>query len=130
LSAPLQEILNRYLLPRLGLTNSADPGSTGSSFDSATSKEVLATVADLSNYTKSHQVNLVILYWDLRDETQSSEVEYARDKLFAFAKNNNIVILRPKDFIAQHGGGSLFRDAIHPNAEGNKMIANFVFSKL
>ena len=124
----LQEIYFRYLLPKLRLSQSADPGSTASDFDTSSSQNVLKIVSALHDFTSMHQAKLIILYWDLRDDGSNMDVIRAREKLFSFAASQHIKLLRPKTAIGKGWGSEIFRDVIHPNAYGNKMIAEFVFN--
>jgi hypothetical protein len=57
-------------------------------------------------------------------------VKHARERLVNFAKSMGIPLLRPKDQFHRQGGPALYRDGIHPNAEGNAVLAKFLSDEL
>jgi hypothetical protein len=127
----LQEIFTRYVLPKLGLRISADAGTAEKNyFNKRVAKEVVDTINALKTLTTKSQSNLVILYCDPPDERASVAVRTARDQLFSFAESRGISIIRPKLQSGVPWDQRLFRDGIHPNSYGNRVIAETVAARI
>jgi lysophospholipase L1-like esterase len=128
-SSALGELFTRYMMPRLGLRiTSADPGSTASAFQEQNTAAVLDAVEAIRTLAEADGAELAIFYWDLRLPTPM-EVVSARSRLFTYAAQHEITVIRP-DLKKNYGGTLFFRDDIHPNVAGNATIAQKLSERL
>lgn len=115
----------RYIFPRLGLgTKSADPGSTNGVFVPKNAQLVISAIDKIRLFSDRNGAKLAILYCDLR-EPAPNDVAHARDRLFIYAKDNRVNIIRP-NLNKYNNGHQLFRYNIHPNIDGNNEIAKLL----
>eukprot|EP01037_Dinobryon_pediforme_P015543 gene15543-15690_t len=125
----LAEIMTRYVLPRLGMgSGGADPGSTASAFQHRNVEPERSAVAKINAMAQANGARLAIFYWDTNLPAHPDAVA-ARNALFALADHEKIQVLRPL-LIGKPGSQALFRDQIHPNANGNAAIAAFLAAHL
>lgn len=116
----LYEIVTRYLAPRLHLTKAAiDPGASAEN-GTAPEAEIQASIQSIRDIALASGAKFIILYWDMRDPATAAPDR--REHLFAWARANNVAIVRPQ--LAQRpDADKLFIDTAHPNATGNALIA-------
>jgi len=121
-SMALGALVERYILPRLGMGASpSDPGSTAGMFQPQNTEEVLEEIGKIRIIAEKNKARFMLLYWDLRLPAPPL-VAHARDRLFAYAAQQDVEVIRPslgEDDSRDH----FFRDDIHPNVEGNTAIA-------
>lgn len=129
----LQELVLRYLLPRIGFGPKAqDPGvelSHRGKEDVARSMRVLTQI---EQQVRSQGGRLLALLVE-----QPAELEPS-DELTRFAKAQAVETLQRLDVpyvvtgeaIRSNGGTALFRDGLHPNARGNRLLAELIANKL
>jgi len=119
-ASALGEIWSRYALPRLGLAQTADPGSGDGDFAGGKTAQVMAAVAAIEAKVRGAGGRLVLLYWDPRELRPAAEP--ARRQLFQWAEQQGVAVVRPQ-LNQRADAGALFRDGIHPNPRGNALIA-------
>lgn len=118
----LGEIMTRYVLPRLGLGgDGADPGASVSGFTGRNTPAVMAAVDQIARQVSAGGGRLVLLYWDTRGVTPPGAAA-ARETLLAQMASRHVPVVRPQMQKAPHAE-ALFRDQIHPNAQGNEFVA-------
>jgi len=118
------EVVTRYVLPRLGLGPTLmDPGAAGSTLDPAAARDVLDAVEKIHEYAMAQGARLIILYMDPARPSDDSRMIAARDRLLAWAQQSSIALVRPELAKRQSEDRRLFRDALHPNEDGNAVIA-------
>jgi hypothetical protein len=129
-ASAIYNLIKRYLLPRLGLAKPAvDPGAAGSPFDRQVANDVIAAISSVHAYAKNHGADMVILYMDPKSPDMREEEVWARDNLLGWARTEGLPVIRPR--LDKAGNpAQLFRDGLHPNAEGNKLIAKVLFDNL
>ena len=125
----LWEGITRYLLPRLHPSAAMpDPsvpeGSKPLSDEQARRRESSAAIADMADLCRQRHIPFFIaLYWG-RYELKAPDPE--QDVILNTAKEKGIRVVsleRPeRDAIA--AGRQMFRDDIHPNAQGQRVIAD------
>ncbi len=117
------ELIGRYVLPKLGLAKpAADPGSTAGGTNSEAEIDMLAAVTDIEEIAAHNKAKLIIMYWDPHLGAPAPETVATREKLFAYTQRLGIPVVRP-DLSALPTWKTNFRDAMHPNATGNLIIA-------
>ena len=122
-SSALGELTTRYIMPRLGLGRpTADPGSTADAFDPQRAQKVLGSLDSIRRFANANGAKLIILYWDLVDPAPAG-VAAARNRMLSYASDHQVVVIRP-DLNKNRNGQRYFRDGIHPNVNGNAVIAN------
>ncbi|MFN0040745.1 MAG: SGNH/GDSL hydrolase family protein [Burkholderiales bacterium] len=121
----LHELGARYLLPRLFPQSLADPGTGQPAGNSSVLDHVVEHVLAVARYARSHDATPVILYVERPGQVDLSNLhmQHAKSLLFAALARENISVLSTREAVEQAGGTALFRDGLHPNAEGNRVLA-------
>jgi lysophospholipase L1-like esterase len=120
----ITEVMTRYILPKSGLTRRVeDPGVAKSDIDPAAAEAAFEAVEQIHRYAIAHGAPLVILYIDPAEPSVDPRIVAARDRLFAWATQASIRLVRPEFFKHQSRDLRPFRDAFHPNELGNTIIA-------
>ena len=123
----LQELVFRYLVPRiLGEVQTEDPRAPiapPSKADVGRSLGTLGRIVDLAQSAGARAI--VLLVEQPRDiEPADALSQFAKAELLSFVQTRKLELVRPGDTIEARGGRILFRDAVHPNAAGNGVIAD------
>jgi len=126
----LQEALFRYALPKYfpELRPAPDPSvETQASKDDL--ERNLASLERINSIVKAHNSQLVVFLIEQPDKYEPKSALYRLGKQAftdkAQALNLPHTFLKAED-IRKAGGQKLFRDPIHPNPQGNKLIAKEV----
>jgi len=127
----LQEVVYRYLLPRLGLIKSEDPGAQA--LDGTQEQVVInmGIVREMVEYARARRVDVVILR--IEEPAFSREEKYIRAGLLLddLAKNLGVRVIKPDAALKQADYKKVFHaDMVHPNAVGNKVIAGVISEAL
>jgi hypothetical protein len=121
----LMELMDRYLLPRLGFTNEHegnDVGSLGIDKKQNDSKFNPGFESFL-NYTKSHQIALTIYLHAEYSELEAGEYNEQGKEIISFAEKNNIQLIKELDSNFEAGD---YRDFIHLNESGQRKMASLI----
>jgi lysophospholipase L1-like esterase len=121
----LEDLVTHYLVPRLLLRSLADPGArlSAQSVDGATKNIAhLLYMAELARLSGAMPTVLFVEQpgrFELSDPYTAS----AKVSLFEALKQRGIPFVDTRDAVDRAGGVSLFRDGLHPNTEGNRIVA-------
>ena len=121
----LMELMDRYLLPRLGFTNEHegnDVGSLGIDKKQNDSKFNPGFESFL-NYTKSHQIALTIYLHAEYSELEAGEYNEQGKEIISFAEKNNIQLIKE---LNSNFEASDYRDFIHLNESGQRKMASLI----
>ncbi|MBK7888024.1 MAG: hypothetical protein IPJ86_12265 [Bacteroidetes bacterium] len=121
----LMELMDRYLLPRLGFTNEHegnDVGSLGIDKKQNDSKFNPGFESFL-NYTQSHQIALTIYLHAEYSELEAGEYNEQGKEIISFAEKNNIQLIKELDSNFEAGD---YRDFIHLNESGQRKMASLI----
>lgn len=131
-SLALQELVYRYVLPRLGLVETTDPGATVGAGTPEQAQANLNTVKDIVGYARAHGAQVVIL--------RIEEPAFAKDaavfgpasrQLDDLAAALQVPMIKPDAELKKAGYAAVFRgDMVHPNAAGNEVIARVLANAL
>lgn len=124
-SLAIEELLLRYALPRLLRQSFADPGAGDSVGVLPDPGEAVAQVLSIVDYARQRDVMPLVMYVERPGQAELSDSYVAAGKslLFETLKEHRVPYLDTRDSIERAGGVSLFRDGLHPNAEGNRVLA-------
>lgn len=122
------ELIYRYLLPRLGLLETVDPGAQ---VGAGTPVQVLAnlnTVRDIVNFARANGAEVALLRIEepafMKDAAAFASASRQLDELAAAM---HVQVIKPDAALKKAGYANVFRgDMIHPNAAGNEVIADVV----
>lgn len=121
----LQDFLTHYFLPWLSSRRFADPGvdlSDGQSMPPAVAVDQIIFAAEIAR--RQGTVPLLLFVESPMDaERADPRNESAKTLLFATLKAHRIPFANAREAMAKAGGGTLFRDGLHPNAAGNGVMA-------
>jgi lysophospholipase L1-like esterase len=121
----LQELVSRYLLPRL------IPGSVynhDEEYDSRTEEDVARTLASLEridDFVKNSGGQLMVFLAEhaSSDEPADAITLYAKQALATRMRARGVPVVRSQEGLDAAGGSKLFYDPVHPNPQGNLVIA-------
>jgi lysophospholipase L1-like esterase len=130
--APLlasKELIARYVLPRLFPSlRVEDPGAAGVHPDLPavrSSLQRIEAMVDLARHdgaaTIVLQVEQPVLY-----EAQDALTRGAKQLLESELRTHDVAVLKTAEVMAARGDEALFRDSIHPNPQGNRILAEAV----
>lgn len=123
-----QELVYRYLLPRLGLLEATDPGAQVGAGTPVQVLTNLNTVKDIVNFARASGAEVVILRIEepafMKDAAAFAAASRQLDEL---AASMRVLVIKPDAQLKLAGYEKVFRgDMIHPNAAGNEVIAGVV----
>lgn len=127
----LQELVYRYLLPRLGFVKGEDPGVQIMDGTHEQAVKNMAIIRDMVGYARSHGADVVILR--IEEPAFSKDQRYIRAGLLLddLAKALNVQLIKPDADLKQVGYEKVFHaDMVHPNAAGNEVIARVISEAL
>jgi lysophospholipase L1-like esterase len=113
----LQDGFSRYFLP-------TDPGVEQTASQQALWHDLL-TIRQMVELVRSQHAQPVILHMEMPDGMKPKDPVYTvgRAKLLQMAAALHVPVVLPDDAIRRAGGARLFRDSMHPNADGNVVVA-------
>jgi lysophospholipase L1-like esterase len=121
------ELFMRYVLPRLGLIRKMeDPGVAEADLDQAAADGAFEAIEQIRRYVAAHRATMMLLYIDPSEPSNDPRIIAARERMFAWAAQNSLRLVRPELAKRQSGDGAgrpPFRDYFHPSPVGNAIIA-------
>lgn len=129
----LQEVVGRYVLPRLvpGL-RVADPGTEDVDRSPSRVAENLERIDRVIERARREGAKVIVMHVPQPEPLEPRDAA-TRDALHMLAQRvaaQGVAWLPAGEAIASGGGRSLFRDAFHPNPAGNAVLAEAVASRI
>jgi len=120
----LQDVVTRYALPLIGQL-SHDPGVDIAHRSVADVHRVLRSIERINTKVRLSRAKLAVLFVEQPTGIEPTDnlTLWAKQQLFIQLSKLEIPVIRPAQAIEQAGGARLFRDGLHPNAEGNQILA-------
>jgi hypothetical protein len=122
-----QELLTRYVAPRLGLVRTSDPDSTGSGEDTGLVPANIAVLKEMVALARSSGAFPVVLYTEeqVHDRPRRPDIEPVQAQLFDAMRTLEVPVVRPSIIFEAKGDREMFRpgDGRHPNTAGYGVIA-------
>lgn len=121
----LEEIWSRYVIPRLMGESFADPGAGEIAGSPLTPGKAVEQVLSIADYARQNGAVPMVLYVEQPGSLESPAPEFLEAKrlLFATLDQHRIRYVNTRQIVEHSGGASLFRDGLHPNASGNRILA-------
>jgi lysophospholipase L1-like esterase len=121
----VEELLRRYAMPRLARISSADPGTGEPSGATLASRQAEIHALRIAEHLRRLGVIPLVLYVERPVQTEAPDphLTHARSSFFEAMTRHNIAFRSTRDAIERAGGAALFRDGLHPNAAGNRILA-------
>ena len=122
----LEEGFFRYLLPKVAVNLQflQEPNLQANPTEKDLKRNI-ATFLRIANFVKSQQAQLIVVLVEQPEEVEpkSKLANYSKELLVQKARELNIPLKNLQQDFRLSGGSKLFRDGIHPNSEGNKVMA-------
>ncbi|MBC8008098.1 MAG: SGNH/GDSL hydrolase family protein [Prolixibacteraceae bacterium] len=121
----LEELWQRYVMPRLLRKSFADPGAGEMVGSPSMPGKAVAQVLSITELVRGNGAVPVVLYVERPGQLKRSDREAAEamSLLFVALQQHRISYRSTREVVEQAGGASLFRDGLHPNAVGNRLVA-------
>jgi lysophospholipase L1-like esterase len=122
----LVHAIGRFVLPRLGLApDTRDPGIEPDEYgpeDIARARRVLSRIHD---FVTAQGARLLVMHVAQPPgiEPDTEFTRNAKSELRAWAASRGVLLVETEQAMVDAGGRSLFKDAIHPNVQGNRVLA-------
>jgi lysophospholipase L1-like esterase len=128
----LEEFWLRYVVPRLMRESFADPGAGEIAGSPPEPGKAVAQVISIAEFARQNGAVPLVLFIERPGglEPSDAQVQAAKSLLFDALKQHGISHSNTRDLIEQSGSTSLFRDGLHPNAAGNRVVAKAAFELL
>lgn len=129
----LHEFWNRYVLPRIFRFNADDPGANqGASVAMMPVKDVETMISEARNRLTVSGARFLVVFVDLPDGKRGpgADPERVIDRFMGRMQEVRIPVIRPASLLRGNYGEALFRDGLHPNAQGNRNIARALAAEL
>ena len=124
-----EELIVRYFLPRLFPSLVVqDPGTNGTQPSAAAAQRSVERVVAMSEFAARAGAQSIVLQVEQPAPFEPNDEITRRAKalLEHVLRDRGVPLIETADLIAAHGGGVLFRDPIHPNPQGNRVLARAV----
>lgn len=131
-ASAITAVVSRYILPRFGFMREASDPGTALDSRPAELEDVLQLVKTVHEMAASTSVNLAILYVPQPENIESQNPEVSRRKL-ALQQTAQAYIIPFWDLaegMTNQPWQKFFRDAVHPNALGNSLIAEYLADRI
>lgn len=127
----IENLLSRYIIPKILRENLSDPGVNKSKTSKNTPIENIKTLQEIVNEFKKNGAIPIILFIDEEQENSQDEV-YKKDKQLFIEKTKEITpnFIRPFYEIEAPKRSIYFKDRVHPNEQGNVIIAKSIMEKI
>lgn len=124
----LEELLFRYIGPKLFSIKNEDPGSTAKPFNELRFLKNLELIVALHKLIEVNDAKLIVMYWP-REAPSSEAIAKAKEKLLAHLKSLRVDVILPEQERRQ-SAAYYYRDDIHPSQDGNEHISSVIASHL
>jgi hypothetical protein len=116
----IYELIHRYLIPRIikKKTEETDHIVKGTVFNSG--------FLSFHNYTQEKNIPLLVYLHPDKQEILDGKYDYQGDEIIRFCNNNNIPLIKG----LMYEDVSCFRDGIHLNEHGQRVLANTLLPEI
>ncbi len=125
----VQELLTRYIVPQmLGRVQPADPGVDIGSVSIDNTRAILGDLRWILLRARHQQTEPVVVFVEpvgamsMNDSTARA----AKGMILELLKQLAVTTIETAQVIESAGGSALFRDGLHPNSQGNEIIASIL----
>lgn len=120
----LQEGFFRYLLPKFPNLQSQE-ANLQNVFTEKALKRNLASFNRIANIVKANKAQLIVILVEQPDKLEPKNVlaNYSKKAIALEAKKQNVPYKNLGEYFRLAGDEKLFRDVLHPNPAGNKVMA-------
>lgn len=127
----LGELFSRYLLPRLTRWP-RDPGVVLDARSAGDVERVLMVIGRIHAMAADANTTLMVLFVEQPHGVEPADelTLWAKQRFREFIATRGIILIETAALVQQAGGARLFRDEIHPNEEGNRVLAQAVAGAL
>ena len=125
----LSELLLRYFLPWLGVGPSRiDPGQKGVEQSEADMERALAALEALVRESRALRAEPVVMFVEQPAVLERSDalILEAKRRMRELLDREGVFLVETAPNVERQGGSALFRDGLHPNADGNAVLAKSV----
>lgn len=121
----LEELWLRYVMPNLLGQSYADPGAGEIAGSPPMPGKAVEQVLSIAEFARQNGAVPMVLYVEQPGQLESAAPEFLEAKrlLFDALNQHRIRYMNTRQIVEHSGGASLFRDGLHPNATGNRVIA-------
>jgi lysophospholipase L1-like esterase len=122
-------VWRRVVMPRLGLgVDTRDPGFETGVYSSEDVRRGIAAIERVREFVDAKGARLVLVHVEQPDglEPLDELTNIGKAMLSDWAARTGTTLVRTSDAIRAAGGRTLFVDAVHPNEQGNRVIAGQV----
>ncbi len=121
----LEDLVTHYVVPRILRRRTADPGAGLSAQSLQEARENIAQLLDMAGLARRSGATPTVLFIEQpgRYELSDPYTVSAKALLFQALNQRRIPYVDTREAVEHAGGGSLFRDGLHPNASGNHVLA-------
>jgi lysophospholipase L1-like esterase len=121
----LEDLVMHYVVPRIVLDSFADPGAQSGIGTLEIARELIERIPVMARAAAKDGAKLAVLFVEPPDrfESRDAVVADAKTALFSLLRAQEIAFATTRDAIRSAGGETLFRDELHPNARGNRVLA-------
>ncbi len=125
----LQELLFRYVLPRLsGHASVPDPGATPEAHSSEMARNVREAIASMIGVVRGQGTEPVLVLIEHPARMARQEIEIANLEGLLIAMK--VPFAKTTEDMDRRGGVTLYRDGVHPNPDGNRVIASVLAQRI
>jgi lysophospholipase L1-like esterase len=127
----LQEVVTRYAIPMVGRL-AHDPGVEIQFRSADDVRRVLSSINRIEAMVRRSNARLAVLLVEQPKGIEPTDPLTVRAKaqLSQQLTKLEVPLIRPSQDVEQAGGVRLFRDGLHPNAEGNRVLARALLAFL
>jgi lysophospholipase L1-like esterase len=125
----LEELLFRYVLPRLlGARSVADPGVRLDSRSDADVNRAITTLEHMHALVRAGSASMIVLAVEQPAALEPTDplTRAAKLALRDAMSRLDVPVVTTSRRIEQQGGTALFHDGLHPNARGNRVLAEIL----
>lgn len=121
----LEDLVTHYLVPRILRRRTADPGAGLSAQLLQEARENIGLLVDMAQRARQAGAIPAVLFIEQpgRYELSDTYTVAAKTLLFAKLTQHEIAHADSRQPVERAGGAALFRDGLHPNTEGYKVLA-------
>jgi lysophospholipase L1-like esterase len=121
----LENLVIHYVMPRFLRGSVADPGAQHSAQSIEGAKRNIAQLLDMADLASRSGATPAVLFIEQPGHFEMSDIYTASAKalLFEALKRRGVRYEDTRERVERAGGVSLFRDGLHPNTEGNRVLA-------